>query len=58
MCFFVAEIVEYRHSGATDKDKMPETDEICDVRPAKSLLPLWAPNLPRPPTPIPPGQSD
>lgn len=38
--FRPAEIVEYRHTGATGKDKMPETDEICDVRPAKSLLPL------------------
>lgn len=40
MLFRRAEIVEYRHSGAKGKDKMPETDEICDVRPAKSLLPL------------------
>lgn len=53
-----AEIVEYRHSGAKGKDKMPETDEICDLRLAKSLLPLWAPILPRQPPPIPPGQSD
>lgn len=34
------------------KDKMPETDEICDVRPAKSLLPLLVSNS-SPPGPHP-----
>lgn len=49
-----AEIVEYRHTGArrARKDKMPGTDEICGVRPAKSLLPLLVSNS-SPPGPHP-----
>lgn len=54
MLFGQPKLLSTATPGRRGKDKMPETDEICDLRPAKSLLPLSVSILPRLPTPIPP----
>lgn len=56
MLFVVPKLLSTATPGRrARKDKMPETDEICGVHPAKSLLPLLVSNSSPPgPHPHPP----